>query len=83
MEFIGYLAAILTTISFLPQAIKVYKTNHTKDLSLGMFIIFCSGVFLWLIYGVLINNLPIIFANIVTFVLAGYILIKKIKNSNL
>ena len=77
--FIGLAAAFCTTISFLPQAIKVIKTRHTKDLSLSMYSIFTSGVFLWLLYGLLINDLPMILANIVTLVFALTILVMKIR----
>jgi MtN3 and saliva related transmembrane protein len=62
-----------------PQAYKVWKTKSTKDISLSMFLIFTTGVVSWLVYGVLTNNLPIIFANIVTLFLAFLILVAKIK----
>ena len=77
--YIGYIAGICTTIAFLPQVIKVYNTKSTKDISLGMFIIFTFGVFCWLIYGLIIQDIPIILANLVTIFLAGFILISKIK----
>ncbi|MDX1667557.1 MAG: SemiSWEET transporter [Saprospiraceae bacterium] len=72
---LGLVAATLTTLAFLPQVIKTWKTKETKDLSLPTFSIFCTGVLLWLIYGLLIGNLPIILSNIVTFTLAFSILI--------
>jgi len=59
-EYLGLLAGLLTTISFLPQAIKTWKTKSAKDLSLQMFLIFCTGVVLWLAYGLLTSNIPII-----------------------
>jgi len=77
---IGLVAATLTTISFLPQVIKSWKTRSAKDLSLGMFVTFCAGVLLWLIYGLLNRDLPIILSNAVTFVLALAILILKIRH---
>jgi len=80
ITLIGLIAATLTTISFLPQAIKSWKTRSAKDLSLGMFATFCTGVLLWLIYGLLNRDLPIILSNAVTFVLALAILILKIKH---
>ena len=58
-KYIGFFAAFCTTIAFLPQAIKVYKSRSTKDISLYMFLIFTLGVLSWLIYGVIINDLPI------------------------
>lgn len=76
---IGALAGILTTTAFLPQVIKAWKTKQTKDISLGMFAILTIGVALWLVYGILINSLPVIIANVVTFILALAILILKIK----
>jgi MtN3 and saliva related transmembrane protein len=77
---IGLVAAICTTFSFLPQAIKVIRTKHTKDLSLVMYSVFTLGVFLWLVYGVLIKDAPLIIANIITLLLAGTILIMKIRH---
>jgi MtN3 and saliva related transmembrane protein len=76
---IGLAAATCTTISFLPQAIQVIKTKHTKDLSLAMYLIFTVGVFLWLVYGLLVSDLPVIIANAVTLVFAATILIMKLK----
>ncbi|MEE9398424.1 MAG: SemiSWEET transporter, partial [Methylococcales bacterium] len=67
-EFIGYIAAVLTTISFLPQAILTIKTRDTESLSLSMYSLFTLGVLLWLVYGVFISNNAIIFSNAVTFV---------------
>ncbi|KKD39218.1 MAG: SemiSWEET transporter [Limnoraphis robusta] len=76
---IGLLAGSLTTISFLPQVIKTWKTKSTRDVSLQMFVLFCSGVFLWIVYGLLIGNIPIVATNIVTFSLASMILFFKLK----
>lgn len=77
-EYIGFLAATLTTVAFVPQAYKVYKTKSCGDLSLGLFSILSLGVFMWLIYGLMIRDMPIIFANTITFALAFYILVMKI-----
>tara|TARA_B100001027_G_scaffold142177_1_gene98930 strand:+ start:358 stop:618 length:261 start_codon:yes stop_codon:yes gene_type:complete len=79
IKYIGFFAAFCTTIAFLPQAIKVYKTKSTKDISLIMFIIFTLGVFSWLIYGLIINDLPVILANVVTLILSLFILLYKIR----
>lgn len=79
-ELIGILAGIFTTISFLPQVILIYKTKETKDLSLGMFSMFTTGIVLWLIYGFIISSFSIIIANGITFFLSLYILIMKIKH---
>ncbi|XOV79115.1 MAG: SemiSWEET transporter [Aestuariibacter sp.] len=73
VEFIGYMAASLTTISFLPQAVKTIRTGDTSAISLAMYSIFCTGVFLWLVYGLALNNWPMTLANSVTLVLAGVI----------
>ena len=80
MEFyLGYLAAFSTTVAFIPQAVKVYKTKHTKDISLGMFSLLIAGFVLWLWYGILLSSYPIILANSVTLIIAIYILITKLK----
>ncbi len=79
IRYIGFFAAFCTTIAFLPQAIKVFKSKSTKDISLYMFLIFTIGVFSWLIYGFIINDMPVILANAVTLVLSFFILIYKIK----
>lgn len=75
----GYLAAFCTTIAFIPQAIKVYKSKHTKDISLGMFSLLNAGFILWLWYGILIISYPIIIANSITIVIAVYIFITKLR----
>lgn len=79
MTFVGLAAGILTTISFLPQAIKTWKTKSTKDISLLMFLAFCLGVALWVIYGFYTHNLPVFLANFATFILAFSILVCKLK----
>ena len=84
MEFtsatiIGMIGATLTTIAFLPQAIKTIKTKNTRDLSLYMFLLSGTGVIMWLIYGILIGDLPIIFANVITFFLIATIILMKLK----
>jgi MtN3 and saliva related transmembrane protein len=77
-EIIGYLAATLTTSSFLPQAILTVKTRDTASLSLTMYSLFTTGVLCWLIYGFYLSNKAIIFANAITFLLAAPILSFKI-----
>lgn len=79
VNYIGYFAAFCTSVAFFPQALKVWRTKSTKDISLNMFIIFTLGVFSWLIYGVLIKDYPLIFANALTLFLSLFILIYKIK----
>lgn len=79
VTLLGLLAGTLTTIAFLPQLLKTWRSRSARDISLGMFSIFSTGVLLWLIYGLLIGDWPIIIANFVTFVLAGTILIFKLR----
>jgi len=79
LEYIGFFAAICTTVAFFPQAVKVWKTKSTKDISLSMFIIFTIGVFAWLAYGIIISNLPLILANAVTLTLSLFILVYKLR----
>lgn len=81
LYFIGYIAAACTSMSFLPQAIKVIKTNDTESLSIGMYSVFTFGVLCWLIYGVVLVDWPMIIANIITFTLAGIILALKVKHT--
>ncbi|BAQ61902.1 hypothetical protein GM3708_2308 [Geminocystis sp. NIES-3708] len=78
VTIIGLMAGFLTTISFLPQVIKTWKSQSAKDLSLSMFLSFCIGVFLWLIYGILQTDIPIIISNLITLILAGTILFFKL-----
>lgn len=79
VEILGLIAAILTTGAFIPQAVKVIKTKNTGDLSLSMYSMFVGGVSLWLMYGFIIDSLPIILANGVTLLLSGVILFMKIR----
>jgi MtN3 and saliva related transmembrane protein len=79
LSIIGFLAGLLTTIAFLPQVVKIIKTKQTRDISLGMYIIFTIGVLFWDIYGFRIKEMPMILANSITLVLAGIVLIYKIR----
>ena len=78
-DLIGSLASALTTIAFVPQVWRAWKTRSARDLSLSMYLIFTSGVVLWFVYGVLIGAVPIIVGNAVTLVLAGAVLAMKLK----
>ena len=78
-EWIGGFAAVLTTCSFIPQAWKVWRTKHTKDISLLMYALFTLGVALWLVYGILLGAWPIILANSITLLLAGTVLLLKLR----
>ncbi|MFM2394851.1 MAG: hypothetical protein RLZZ546_2834 [Bacteroidota bacterium] len=78
-DILGYVAATLTTVSFIPQFYKIYKSKSAKDVSITMFTIFTIGLTLWLYYGVLLKSLPIIISNTVTVLLSLGILFMKIK----
>ena len=78
-DLIGALAGALTTIAFIPQAWRIWKTRSARDLSLPMYLIFTCGVPLWLIYGMLLGALPIVACNGVTLLLAGMVLAMKLK----
>ena len=78
-SIIGFIAAILTTVAFVPQILKIWRARSAKDVSLGMYTVFTLGVALWLVYGILIHSWPIIFANCVTLSLAGAVLVMKVK----
>ena len=79
-EAIGLLAATLTTASFVPQTIKVLRERQTAGISLGMYVLFSSGVACWLLYGLMIGSLPVTLANTVTLLLAGTVLAMKIRH---
>lgn len=75
---VGYIAGTLTTISFVPQVARAWKLKETRDLSFAMLILFALGVLLWTIYGVWTGSMPIIAANVITFVLILVLLWMKI-----
>ena len=77
--YFGMVAGICTTISFLPQVLKIWKTKSVNDISLLMFLIFTFGVANWLIYGLIIKEIPIILANTLTLILCLLILIGILK----
>ncbi len=78
-DAIGSLAAVLTTVSFVPQAWRTWRTKDVAAISLGMYVIFTSGVALWLVYGLLLRAWPIVVANAVTLLLASAILVMRIR----
>jgi MtN3 and saliva related transmembrane protein len=79
VQLLGLAAGALTTTAFLPQVIKTWKTRSAKDLSLGMFSLFCLGVLLWLVYGIAVNDVPVIAANMLTLMLASTLLFFKLR----
>jgi len=80
ITFVGLAAAFCTTVAFLPQVVKTWRTRSTKDISLVMFVVFTTGIFLWLVYGVLLRDVPLIVANGTTFVLSATILYFKLRH---
>ncbi len=81
-DLIGYFAAVLTTLAFVPQALHSWKTRDLSGVSLPMYSIFSVGVVGWLIYGIMIVSWPIILANSITLILACVVLLLKITHRN-
>jgi MtN3 and saliva related transmembrane protein len=79
VALLGLGAGFCTTVAFVPQVIKTWRTRHTEDISLGMFLIYLLGNLLWLLYGLVLGDLPLIAANAATFVLAGSVLYFKLR----
>lgn len=78
-DLLGLVAGMLTTAAFIPQVVKTWRTRSTHDISLGMFALFNTGLVLWLVYGVMIDSLPIVVSNIITLALALTILVFKLR----
>ena len=76
---LGLVAATLTTISFLPQVLRTLRTRDTRSISVGMYATLVAGVGLWLVYGLLTGDVPVIIANAITFVLSGIVFILKLR----
>jgi MtN3 and saliva related transmembrane protein len=81
-EWVGFAAALLTTLAFFPQALKSWQTRNLSGISLSMYSLFTLGVALWLVYGVIIGSWPVIAANAITLMLAGMVLTLKIIHRN-
>ena len=77
---LGLMAGTCTTLSFLPQLVKTWKTRSTHDISIGMYLLLSIGLFLWALYGVYINSLPVIVTNVVTLVFSCTVLVLKIRH---
>ena len=80
VTLVGMIAGILTTVAFLPQVIRTWRTRSTADISLVMFLVYVTGIVLWLIYGLMLNDLPLITSNAVTLVFSGTILALKLRH---
>ena len=79
---LGLAAGLLTTIAYLPQVIKTWKSKSAQDLSWSMLIVLCIGIVLWLVYGFSVRDIPVIAANILTLLLVSIILVLKIRYKN-
>jgi len=77
-DFIGYFAAVCTTVAIIPQVVKAYRSRHTKDLSYGMYGLSGLGVAAWLIYGWMVHDTPLLLANLISFVFISSILVLKV-----
>jgi MtN3 and saliva related transmembrane protein len=78
-DAIGTFAAVLTTGSFLPQALHTFKTKDVSGISLGMYSAFTAGVALWMVYGLMLQAWPVVIANVITLTLAAAILVMKLR----
>jgi MtN3 and saliva related transmembrane protein len=76
---LGLVAGTLTTLSFLPQLLKAWKSRSTHDISFGMLALFSAGLVLWIVYGLIVADVPVIMANSVTLVFVGLILVLKLR----
>lgn len=80
LEWMGYVAATLTTLAFVPQAVKTIRSRDTHSISLGMYVVFTVGIVFWFGYGIALDSWPMIVANAITFLLAATILALKIRH---
>lgn len=80
VDLLGYVAGLLTTVAYLPQVLQVWRTGSTRDISLQTYLVLVAGVGLWCVYGIVVGELPIMLANGLTLLLAGTILVLKLKN---
>ena len=79
-DVVGYSAGFLTTAAFVPQVAKTFKERRARDISLGMYALFCIGVGMWLFYGVLMASWPVVVSNFVTLLLSGAVLVLKLRH---
>ncbi len=79
ISLFGFAAAFCTTAAYVPQVVRIWRTRSTRDISLGMFVIMTTGVALWLVYGLLIHDVPLVAANGTTLVLSLTILVMKLR----
>lgn len=80
LEWTGAVAATLTTLAFVPQAVKTIRTRDTRGISLGMYVVFTVGIGFWFAYGLVLDSWPMIVSNAITFVLSSTILALKLRH---
>ena len=80
VTIVGMVAGILTTVAFVPQVLRTWRTRSTADISLVMFLVYVTGIILWLIYGLMLKDIPLIASNAVTLVFSGTILGLKLRH---
>ena len=80
LEWLGYVAATLTTVAFVPQAVKTIRSKDTRSISLGMYAVFTVGIAFWFGYGIVLGSWPMIVSNVITFALSATILALKLKH---
>jgi MtN3 and saliva related transmembrane protein len=78
-ELVGYCAATITTVAFVPQVIQALRTKDLSSVSLAMYVTFCIGIALWLVYGLMLQAWPVVIANVFTLGLAGVVLALKVR----
>jgi MtN3 and saliva related transmembrane protein len=79
VTILGLVAGTLTTLSFLPQLLKAWKSRSTHDISIGMFLLLAVGIMLWIVYGIVTADVPVVVANMVTLVFVSLILALKLR----
>ena len=79
VSIVGFIAGTFTTIAYLAQVLRTLKQRSTKDISLGMYLLLCTGIGMWLVFGILIDSWPVIIANGIALALSGSVLIMKIR----
>ncbi len=80
LEWLGYVAATLTTLAFVPQALKTIRSRDTQGISLGMYAVFTVGIAFWFGYGIVLGSWPMIVSNVITFALSATILALKLRH---
>ena len=80
-ELLGYIAGLISTLSFLPQVLKVWRSNHTNGLSIGMYTLYATSLALWSVYAWLIGSYALLITEVITGLLVGYILVKLVQRT--